>query len=354
MSEKGRTRKSDIVFLNIIFCMLVIFIHIASEVVSNMPKDTAFFKIVFSAHRLSSFVVQGFILLSGVKLFLHRGESINYLKYYKTRFTRVYVPYILWVIVYYIYFCANGYFEFSLSNLLLHILYGDLSAHFYFVIILIQFDILAPLWMLLFRRGNAVAHVAFSLIITVICGQFLMPILTTLFPSIPNINLDNCFLRYQMYWTAGCMIGRHYDKFQSYLKKNIPEICISFFICGALNVALTLVTVGHFPIWLDFIHIMYCMSAILFFYMLSQLFSGCGKVVLAPLSAIDKSSYTIYLLHCLVLVIVNDKMTDAGITALQSRFYIRTAAVYGISIGIAFLWQLCKTVFSRIAKGDRT
>ena len=351
MLEKGRTRKNDIVFLNIIFCMLVIFIHVASEVVSNMPKGTAFFKIIFSAHRLSSFVVQGFILLSGVKLFMHRGDGINYLKYYKTRLLRVYIPYVLWVVVYYIYFCANGYFEFSLSDLFFRIIYGDLSAHFYFVIILIQFDILAPLWMALFKRGNSAITVAFSLIITVICSQFLMPILTTLFPSIPNINFDNCALRYLVYWTAGCMIGRHYDKFQSYLKRNILSICVAFLLCAVLNVALTLSTVGHFPIWLDFIHIMYCMSAILFFYMIAQAFSGGGALILKPLSAIDKSSYTIYLSHCLILVIVNDKLTEAGVTALESRFYIRAAAVYGISVGVAFLWQLCKTVFARLVKG---
>lgn len=350
MPEKGRTRKNDIVFLNIIFCLLVIFIHIASEVVSNMPRGTAFFKIIFSAHRLSSFVVQGFILLSGVKLFLHRGEGINYLKYYKTRVMRVYIPYILWVVVYYIYFCAKGYFEFSLSDLFFRIIYGDLSAHFYFVIILIQFDILAPLWMALFKRGNSAVNVAFSLIITVICGQFLMPILTTLFPSIPNINFDNCFLRYLVYWTAGCMIGRQYDKFQAYLKRNIPTICVGFLFCATLNVALTLSTIGHFPIWLDFIHIMYCMSAILFFYMIAQAFSGGGALILKPLSAIDKSSYTIYLMHCLVLVIVNDKLTEAGVTGYESRFYIRAAAVYGISIAVAFLWQLCKTLFARLVK----
>lgn len=146
------------------------------------------------------------------------------------------------------------------------------------------------------------------------------------------------------------MIGRQYDKFQAYLKRNIPTICVGFILCAALNVALTLSTIGHFPIWLDFIHIMYCMSAILFFYMLAQAFSGGGALMLKPLSAIDKSSYTIYLMHCLVLVIVNDKLTEAGVTGYESRFYIRAAAVYGISIAVAFLWQLCKTLFARLVK----
>lgn len=350
MSENTHKRKTDIVFLNILFCMLVMFIHVASEIVTKMPKDTYFFRTVFSAHRLSSFVVQGFILLSGVKLFLHKRNGINYFKYYFSRFFRIVIPYIIWVIIYYIYFCSKNYFSFSFSDLMYHIVRGDLSAHFYFVIILVQFDILAPLWMALFKRGNAAVHVAFSLILTVIASQYLMPILTTLFPLMPNINLDNCFLRYQIYWTAGCMIGMHYGEFQNYLKSNKIYIIIVFLLCAAANVSLTLVTVGHFPVWLDFIHIMYCMAAILFFYMVSQLFAGVGGKILKPLSLIDKSSYSIYLIHCLILVMADFAMTDYGIMSLTTRFGIRAAAVYGISIVVCLIWQLVKYPFARFIR----
>lgn len=350
MSEKINRRKNDIVFLNIIFCLLVIFIHISSEVVTKMPKNTAFFRIVFSAQRLSSFVVQGFLLLSGAKLFLTRASGINYAKYYFTRFTRVIIPYVLWVVVYYIYFCAEGYFDFSLKELGAYILNGDLSAHFYFVIILIQFDLLAPLWMYLFKRGNAAVHIAFSLIITVIASQYLMPILTTLFPSIPAIDLSNCFLRYQVYWTAGCLIGKHYGEFQGFLKSNGLYVCICFVFCALLNVAASLATLGYPPIWLELIHIMYCMSAILFFYMTAQLFTGIGAVVLKPLGFIDRSSYTIYLIHCLVLVIFDNFMNDKGIGAIPTRFMLRAAAVYGISIAFCGIWQIIKYPISKMIK----
>ena len=94
MSKTARGRKPDIMFLNIVFCLIVIFIHISSEVVTEMPKDTAFFTGVFSAQKLSSFVVQGFLLLSGVKLFLHKGDGIDFARYYASRFFRVILPYV--------------------------------------------------------------------------------------------------------------------------------------------------------------------------------------------------------------------------------------------------------------------
>ncbi len=345
MSEKTHGRRQDIVFLNILFCLLVIFIHISSEIVTQMPKNTLMFRVVFSAQRLSSFVVQGFLMLSGVKLFLHKRDKIDYFKYYTGRLLRVVVPYVIWVFIYYCYFCSEEYFDFSLSQLWGYILSGDLSAHFYFVIILIQFDILVPLWRFLYKRGNAAVHIAFSLIVTVICGQYLMPILATLFPSMPGIDFSNCFLRYLVYWTAGCMIGQHYEEFTGYLKRNVPTIIIGFVFCAALNAALSLATVSHAPVWLELVHIMYCMSAIIFFYMVSQMFSG--NSLMKPFSFVDKSSYAIYLIHCLVLVITDKYMTESGITALTARFGIRAAAVYGISIGLCVLWSIVKYPIAR-------
>ena len=135
MLEVNRRRKKDIVFLNILFCFLVIFIHISSEVVVEMPRDTLFFKTVFCTQRLSSFVVQGFLLLSGVKLFLNKGDRINYFKFYKGRLLRVVLPYVIWVFIYYCYFCKENYFVFSFEELGHFIINGDLSAHFYFIII---------------------------------------------------------------------------------------------------------------------------------------------------------------------------------------------------------------------------
>ncbi len=345
MYDNKRSKKTDIIFLNILFCLLVIFIHISSEVVINAPKNTYFFKTVFSLQRLSHFVVQGFLLLSGLKLFLTKRDNINYFKYYISRFTRVIVPYIIWVIIYYIYFCSENYYTFSVAELLNQLLFGRLSAHFYFVIILVQFDLLAPLWMYLFKRGNAAVHIAFSLMITVISSQYLAPILSLLLPSF-NFDVSNCFLKYQVYYTAGCFIGLHYEQFKNYLKNSILPLTLSFLACAFLNVTLSLKTLDASPQWLELIHIMYSMSAILFFYMLAQFLSFLAK----PFTLVDKASYGIYLIHCLIIVIINDTMTQNGIFSLFTRFEIRALFTYLISIGLCVLWQLIKIPLGNMIK----
>ncbi len=346
MSDIKRSKKTDIVFLNILFCLLVIFIHISSEVILNAPQNTYFFKTVFSLQRLSHFVVQGFLLLSGVKLFLNKRDNINYFKYYLSRFTRVVIPYIIWVIIYYIYFCSEGYYVFSFNQLLNELLTGSLSAHFYFVIILVQFDLLAPLFMYIFKRGNIAVHIAFSLIVTVISSQYLSSIISTLFPFAGGFDFSNCFLKYQIYYTAGCFIGMHYEQFKNYLKRSALPITLGFLICAVLNVTLSLKTIGFFPQWLELIHIMYSMSAILFFYMLSQFLSWSTK----PFTLLDRASYGIYLIHCLIIVIVNDIMSQNGIFNFVTRFELRALFTYVISIGLCVLWQIIKIPIANLIK----
>lgn len=347
MGKGAHKRKQDIVFLNILFCLLVIYIHISSEVITDMPRNTQLFAVAFSAQKLSSFVVQGFLLLSGVKFFLHKGDGINFPKYYASRFVRIVLPYVFWVAVYYAYFCGASGKSFNVNSLLGHILSGDMWAHFYFVIILIQFEVLAPLWILMFKKGNAAVHMAFSTVITAICAQYLPAVLTTLFPSMPDFNVSSCFLRYQIYWTAGCLIGKYYDEFCSYLKSNKIMICLTFVLCGAVYVSLSLVTVGHEPVWMELFNILYSMSAILFFYMLAQLFTiGRGKLlrIFAPF---DKSAYMVYLAHCLMIAMLNNYLTSINISDIPRRFGIRAAVVYGGCFLLSYIWQLIKNMVGK-------
>lgn len=353
-AKKESKRRPDIIFLNVVFCLLVIFIHSASEIVSEMPKTTAVFRTVFSLQKLSMFVVPGFILLSGAKLFLRKADSFNLGKYYLSRFLRLVVPYVVWSVIYYAYFCYRGVYSFDLADMLLHILRGDMWAHFYFVIVLIQFEILAPLWIFLYRRGNAAVHMTFAMLVTAICAQYLPSVLTTLFPSMPDFSVTNCFLRYQVYWTAGCLIGLHYNQFCEYLKSNKLIIFIGWLASGFIYLYISLFTLGREPVWTELFNILYTCCAILMFYMLSQLFGGRAAGVLKPLAPIDRSTYTIYLVHCLVIVLVNDYMTKIGITGLTDRLWLRLGAVYGICIVLCLLWQLVKLPLTRLLARNRT
>lgn len=340
-----KKRRQDISFLNILFCLLVIFIHISSEVVTKMDRGTTMFWTVSVLQKLSSFVVQGFILLSGVKLFLKGGE-IKYGKFYLSRLTHVVIPYIIWVIIYYLYFCSEGYFRFSLSELGRFILIGDISAHFYFVVVIVQFYLLAPLWVMLFKRSNPSVVLVVCLIINTLCGLSLDSILAELFPNISFEHLDLLFPRYIFYWSAGCVIGLHYQEFQNYLRRRWLAITVFFVTCLLIRGWFAIRFINGAPAWMDQIHILYCISAILFFYMLSQLFIQ-GGWLLKPLVPVDKSSYSIYLIHCLLIFITNDYMDKNNINDIAVRYGWRALVAYGGSIILSILWFGIKSVYKK-------
>ena len=70
-------RRIELSLLNVLFCLIVIMIHILSYPVSQLDVGTAEYTAVMLLWRLMSFVVQGFVLLSGLKMFLTKKDRIK-------------------------------------------------------------------------------------------------------------------------------------------------------------------------------------------------------------------------------------------------------------------------------------
>jgi fucose 4-O-acetylase-like acetyltransferase len=151
---KNGKRKDELSYLNILFCLLVIFVHVSSNPITTLSKSSWQYAVVFFPWRLSAFVVQGFLFLSGLKLFLNHPNGFNYKSLYSSRLKSILIPYIIWNVIYYIYFVRKCYFGFDLKDLLVYMCNGTLVSPFYFVVILFQFYILAPLWRRMVDSGT--------------------------------------------------------------------------------------------------------------------------------------------------------------------------------------------------------
>ncbi len=346
------SKRQDITFLNILFCFLVILIHISSEVITQMDRSHTLYWTVLLLSKMSAFVVPGFILLSGVKLSLKAG-NIHYGRFYLSRLTKVVIPYIIWVFIYYIYFCSKDYYTFSWAELGRFILTGNVSAHFYFVVVLVQFYLLAPVWVIFFKKANPAVVLMLSLLITIICGTSMDSILATVFPHHDFPYLNILFPRYLVYWVAGCMIGLHYQEFVNYLQKRWISITLLFLACSFIMGWFTLRFAGGGPIWMDQIHILYSISALLFFYMVAQLFTGSGGVMLKPFGWLDRYTYHIYLVHCLVIVMANVWMTQQGITNLPVRLGWRALIAYVGTVLVCLIYDGVKSLILKLLKNDK-
>lgn len=328
-------KKTEIDFLNTLFCLLVIFIHVMSAPVTAVDTENPLYPAVFLSWRLAAFVVQGFIFLSGMKLFLNYtpGRYVNYGKYYVSRLKKIVMPYVLCVILYYIYFCRNGYFSPDIFDLGAYIIRGDMVSHFYFVVIIVQLYFLRPLWEWALEKSKpgflVLSAAAVTLAMPRICGGFAYR--------------DRLFVTYLVYWTGGCAAGAYYDKFKKWAEHHFGIVAAIFAVAAACEAAVSyagMVKKINMP-YIEEMHIVYCVCAVMFAY--SAALKTGGKIMRSRLmKEINGASYYIYLMHCLFIYIVNDLMARAGGFSVMQEFIIRAVFTYTVSAAVCIAYVHAK------------
>ena len=104
---------------------------------------------------LSRFAVPAFFFLSAFGLFYHTSvnDPFSYKDFRKRRFQVVLYPYIVWSL-FYLYLYRNNGAQFGNLHpgpLLVNPLFGNSMYHLYFMVILVWFYVLMPLWRVLVR-----------------------------------------------------------------------------------------------------------------------------------------------------------------------------------------------------------
>ncbi|MBQ2752919.1 MAG: acyltransferase [Firmicutes bacterium] len=340
-------RKTEISFINVLLCLLVIFIHVSSEPVTVLDKTGWEYMMVVIPWKLSSFVVQGFIFLSGLKLFVSGTDNINYSKYYISKIKNIILPYVIWVFVYYVYFMRKGYFGFSISQLAENILLGNLVSHFYFIVVIVQFYILAPLWIKLIRKTSQYITIIAALMVTVIFGKYFAHTLSVMGNGYVFRYNDRIFTTYLFYWIAGCFAGYYYEDFKKLVMENKVYITVMFAITAVVNAAFSYINLSGIRqiYFLEDMHTFYCAMAILFVFVLGMAYKEKAVKTKPALRLIDGATFGIYLCHILIINIINELMPSFGIDSISGRYLVRIAVVYTLSIGVCLLYRIIKERF---------
>ena len=325
-------------------CMFVILIHLFSEGVDTLPK-WSFWSVLFSSiTRLATFAVPGFIFTSGLKLFYKYGESRHfpYPKFLWDRLKKICFPYWVAIIVYYLVLSFGiGIYEFHWDDLWHFLITGDISAQFYFVILILQFYLLMPIWIYLSRVKNKVFGsilLAVSLVLTVF---FRMN-----FPYTAVIH--KIFPAYLFFWILGMYVGLHYEAFEKFLIKGKPFLYGGWLLTAVAHCVLSymqfagVMVYGFSPI----IMVLFCSFSIFGFYAyireLTISLESRGKGLL---TSISQASYDIYLWHCLIIIVMNWLMTKMEIDQILKRFVINCLTTYSISIIFCVLYS---TIYANI------
>lgn len=334
-------RKSEISYLNVLLCLFVIFIHIISFAVSGFETGTLSYNLAMFPWRMVSFVVQGFILLSGVKLFLTGKDEKSHGEYLKSRIKGVILPYIFSYFIYYVFYFVVYDYPLDTAFILKHLVLGSLVCHFYFIPLLFQFDLLFPLWKKIINNLSPVIVIPFVLLFSLILQIYMPDMVRISFPNINFIYNDRIFTTYLAYWIIGCYIGKYYEKFEEIIKKNFTAICTFFGISFTLFLYYTYLAFNYITYipFMNQVHDLYVLSVIIFLF---SLFIKLPKTMPQFLSKLDSISYDVYLWHMLFVFFANFIIEKLSIQSNLLGFAIRSVCAYGLTITACFVLSKLK------------
>ena len=345
---KNRKRLPAIEYMRGISMLGVIGIHIGSQYLTNALANVhlvALFEIV------TRFAVPIFFFISAFGLFyrLDLDAPFDYRKFMRRRFKTVLIPYLTWSIFYLIH---DGWFYhvgFPAPDYLIKILFFGIAKYqLYFMVILIWFYALMPLWIAIVRRITPRGLIV--LLILQIAFDYFSSYnqsFNAYVYSLPPDDLWRWFLYFRLNWLVlhyvfifvlGGWLAVRFEQFDRFMRSNFATISIAFVITllgmlahynyiirvwglppeAAINIAHQLSPIG----------ILYTIAASIFFFALfTTVDFGAFKGVL---SMFGRHSYFAYLVHPLVITYLILWLQSSGriLTAPTAiGFYIATVVI---------------------------
>ena len=131
-------RIQEVHFLTTIFCICVVLIHLTADPVTKLQVGSYQHTFFYIWNKCMTFVVPGFIFLSGIKLgSSYRNKKFNFIDFFKKRFLKIIVPYSIWYLLYYLLFRSLGFIEnLNINQHIVSYLMGTMVSPFYFITII--------------------------------------------------------------------------------------------------------------------------------------------------------------------------------------------------------------------------
>ncbi len=332
--------KKELDYMNGIGCLLVVLIHVLSIGVNRADRSSPLAAAVYLLWRLAACAVPMFLYTGAVKMARQFGDARLtpgvYFRYILRRFTKIYLPYAAWVVVYYLFFLRIGYVRGGVGELASYLLIGNLSAQFYYVVVIMQFYLLMPLWVWMLRHVRAYAAIGVSLMIR-LCMLQLPAVLTGLGIEFPYTN--RIFPAYLVFWVAGLYAGKYYDAFTPTTRERpvqaVSILTVAVYACLTLREYVTgepLFDLDQIKIFTDLLSVVLLHGAAL------KLTESDGPLTRA-LGWVHRASFSVFLSHCLFLTAVTASLENAGVTRLSVLLAARFLVCYTVPFLLYYVFH---------------
>lgn len=346
------TRRKELDYMNAVGCWLVILIHVLSLGITQADPAAWQTAVIYIPWRLAAFVVPMFLYTGAIKLaqqFSEREISLGmYGKYILRRFQKIYLPYVVWVVIYYLYFLRIHYVEWNFRELVSYILIGNLSAPFYYIIIIMQFYALMPLWVWMLKHVPAYAALIASLLITFCMGQFAAMLSHF---GMEFLYTDRIFPTYLVYWVAGLYAGKYYDTFAPTTRKRPALAVCALGVAAYCAISYWQYAAGLYIFNIDTIKRCADLLSIVLMHAAALKLASSNGLPQKVLSKVYLASFSVYLSHCLFLTEITNRLQGAGITKLSillpARFVVCYTAPFLLYFALRWLGGLWKKSTSK-------
>ena len=324
----------------------VIGIHVGSQYLLNPSANIHLVALFETATR---FAVPIFFFISAFGLFynLDTSKPFDYQAFLRRRFKAVLIPYIFWSALYILHDIL--YYNFGLPPLgyLLKLLFfGSAKYHLYFLVILLWFYLLMPLWIAVVR--SAAPSELLLLLAVQTAFDYLSSYssaLSALTYSLPEDSLLRWLLEYRLNYLVlhyvfifvlGGYLAVHSKEFLEFIRRRRPAITLAFLLSLAALLChyYFVILVRHLPAeaavntahQLSPIGIVYTVTASVFFFSLFT-FTLTDSPLLRLLG---RHSYFVYLFHPFVILYLHSLLDRLNLLLTAPNaivFYFLTAAV---------------------------
>ena len=343
-------KRPELNYMNAIASLCVVLIHVLSIAIFQVERTSWKGAAIYFPWRLSAYVVPMFLYTGALKMARQFADRTitpgSYWTYCVGRVKKIYLPYVLWVVIYFFSFLQIGYVRGEAGEFFQYLFTGTLSSPFYYIILVMQFYFLMPLWVWMVRHVPAWLGMTMGLLVTV-CMQGFPQLLAGF--GVEFAYTDRVFATYLIFWMAGLYAGKHYEAFQQSLQKRcVKPICaVLVLLCawlGYLQYCGTAV-----PFHMDNVKMMADLLSI------GLLHSICISLTRAPakiqhtLQGLAGASFFLYLSHCLFLTLGTAWLQGRGVTDLSLLLSARALVCYTAPFLVWFVYSrtLSRTKWGR-------
>lgn len=325
-------KRMEITILSTFFCVCVVLIHLTSVPVTQLQKGSLAFFLFFAFNKLLSFVVPGFVFLSGYKLTLaYQTKRFCFFPFILQRLIKIGLPYAFWYSIFYLYFRKIGYVEYK--TVMQHVssfLLGDLAAPFYFITIIFQCYLLFGLLLQLFRSFSPCLLLLFGIGMQWASIHFLQ------FPF-----QDRAVTTYMAYFCIGIYAAFYNDHWEKELHRHKRILLLLFIVCAAYYVYKSYLATAYgipFSWYLDIELLFRFTSLCVWFLIALWLAPKLPETIKKLVIAIDQGSFYIYLSHCIAIYIGGRLWTSWGQTSVIRGFIFTSLFLFATVFPLSYLY----------------